>query len=396
MRTFPNIKLGMFKDPAEREQIKTLSDMTRQVSGGLSRSILPGQGPAANPVPSSGGSTAPSLVPIAQSGDLLYGLSDGTWNRLPIGAEDTFLYVNNAIPAWNSLTGFVDTARTWTTLQTFKDTTFKVVDDGDATKTLALSLGGASAGADLTLAWAGTADRTVTIPDATATLSGLSVNETWTGAKIFDCVNGVAPEMDIDPTAGTDIYTFQRIVDASTGFGVNLQVNSNITADSDVLFPTAAGTILVNNGVAATTFRLRSNSASIGAAFAHTADLTKMLRFILSGSTTGTNNSITISNTASRNYTFPDAAIIVAGSAAALTSGRVPFATTGGLLIDDADLTFATDTLTATKIVGTTSVKVGTAAGYISSDGSTGATGSFTTVDGKTVTVKDGIITSIV
>lgn len=79
-----------------------------------------------------------------------------------------------------------------------------------------------------------------------------------------------------------------------------------------------------------------------------------------------------------------------------LTSGRIPFATTGGELIDDADLTFATDTLTATKIVGTTSVKVGTAAGFISSDGSTGATGTFTTADLKTVTVKDGIITSIV
>jgi len=83
---------------------------------------------------------------------------------------------------------------------------------------------------------------------------------------------------------------------------------------------------------------------------------------------------------------------------AALTSGRVPFATTNGRLTDDADLTFATDTLTAAKMVGTTSVKVGTAAGFISSDGSTGATGTFTSADApaKVVTVKDGIITSIV
>lgn len=79
-----------------------------------------------------------------------------------------------------------------------------------------------------------------------------------------------------------------------------------------------------------------------------------------------------------------------------LTSGRVPFATTNGRITDDPDLTFATDTLTATKIVGTTTIKVGTAAGYLSSDGSTGATGSFTTTDLKTVTVKDGIITAIV
>ena len=82
----------------------------------------------------------------------------------------------------------------------------------------------------------------------------------------------------------------------------------------------------------------------------------------------------------------------------ALTSGRVPFATTNGRLTDDADFTFATDTLTATKIVGTTSVKVGTAAGFISSDGSTGATGTFLSANtpAKTITVKDGIITSIV
>jgi hypothetical protein len=79
-----------------------------------------------------------------------------------------------------------------------------------------------------------------------------------------------------------------------------------------------------------------------------------------------------------------------------LVSGRVPFCTTNGRLTSDADLTFATDTLTVTKLVGTTSVKVGTAAGYISSDGSTGATGTFTTADAKTVTVKDGIITNIV
>lgn len=78
-----------------------------------------------------------------------------------------------------------------------------------------------------------------------------------------------------------------------------------------------------------------------------------------------------------------------------LTSGRIPIVSTAGLLIDDADLTFATDTLTATKVVGTTSVKVGTAAGYISSDGSPGATGEFTSADGYTIYVKDGIITEI-
>ena len=50
--------------------------------------------------------------------------------------------------------------------------------------------------------------------------------------------------------------------------------------------------------------------------------------------------------------------ITVNGTAtiSSLTSGRIPIVSTGGLLIDDADLTFATDTLTATKIVGSTSI----------------------------------------
>lgn len=87
---------------------------------------------------------------------------------------------------------------------------------------------------------------------------------------------------------------------------------------------------------------------------------------------------------------------IVLDDGTALTSGRVPFATTNGRLTDDADLTFATDTLTATKIVGSTSVKVGTAAGFIAADGSPGVSGTFTTADAKTVTVKDGLIVSIV
>lgn len=49
--------------------------------------------------------------------------------------------------------------------------------------------------------------------------------------------------------------------------------------------------------------------------------------------------------TTARTATFPDAAITVAGSASALTSGRVPFATTGGLLTDSPTLTFSAHTL---------------------------------------------------
>ena len=57
------------------------------------------------------------------------------------------------------------------------------------------------------------------------------------------------------------------------------------------------------------------------------ADNTKEIRFEVDGLTTGT----------VRVLTPPDADIVIAGSASALTSGRVPYVTTGGLLIDNSD-----------------------------------------------------------
>jgi len=221
-------------------------------------------------------------------------LDDATPTKIAQFQCDSLTAGTNTFTFPNTVAGtlaMVDLAQTFTALQTFRDSTFKVVDTGNETKDLIFNLSGA-AGVRLTLAWAGTANRTVTFPDASLIVTGFA-----------------AP-----PTAN-------RVPFAASG--------GNLLTDPDLTFLT------------------------------DTLSATKV-------------------------------------AMSSLTSGRVPFASTAGLLIDDADLTFSVDTLTATKIVGTTSVKVGTAAGYISSDGSTGATGSFTTVDGKTVTVKDGIITSIV
>ena len=66
--------------------------------------------------------------------------------------------------------------------------------------------------------------------------------------------------------------------------------------------------------------------------------------------TTGIVGALTLTKTGTtaRTATFPDAAITVAGSASALTSGRVPFVTTGGLLADNAALTWSGSTLSVT------------------------------------------------
>lgn len=78
--------------------------------------------------------------------------------------------------------------------------------------------------------------------------------------------------------------------------------------------------------------------------------------------------------------------------ASGLTSGRVPFVTTGGLITDDADLTFATDTLTATKMettaLGATTPGTGKFTTLQRRAGtSTGYGGSSTTLSSQTTVV---------
>jgi hypothetical protein len=70
---------------------------------------------------------------------------------------------------------------------------------------------------------------------------------------------------------------------------------------------------------------------------------------VVSTGITGT-LTLTKTGTTARTATFPNAAITVAGSASALTSGRVPYVTTGGLLTDDAGFEYnsATNALSLT------------------------------------------------
>ena len=91
-----------------------------------------------------------------------------------------------------------------------------------------------------------------------------------------------------------------------------------------------------------------------------------------------------------------DAVIIGGASAAAgtftsvtdsgLTSGRVVFATTNGLLTDDADMTFATDTLTATKFAGAFNGTIGA---------TSPAAGIFTSLQADTITNDTGLAAGV-
>lgn len=117
MRTYPGVRVGLFKDPKERQQVKVIDDMLRQVSGALSKAVFPGQQPPANPNPSStssipGGSAA---VPVPFLGDTLYGLGAGAWGKLPIGAANTVYVSNGSKPVWTPASTIGVTGATYIT-----------------------------------------------------------------------------------------------------------------------------------------------------------------------------------------------------------------------------------------------------------------------------------------
>ena len=88
--------------------------------------------------------------------------------------------------------------------------------------------------------------------------------------------------------------------------------------------------------------------------------------------------------------------IITASTSARLTATRVPFTDANGDLVDDADMTFATDTLTISKLVISTSLtSVGGTAPVANGTYTVGSRLTpVTGIDG-TITVKSGIITAI-
>jgi len=250
------------------------------------------------------GGTSPTshtyVVPTAQGGASTVLTNDGSGNL-----------------SWASAT--VDTARTWSTLQKFKDTAFLVGDDGDITKAAIFSLGGATTGKTLTLASSHTLDRTLTFPNVTGTLSTIENAETISGTRNHtaqitynhqtSAVPFVINTVPGDGAPLSDAASAMRFVDTVSGFALDLQVTSGagMTANKTMFFPDGSGEIVLSGAVQnlgsktiLTSSTLTSTTASSGVAFTDSTTSTKKLRFVLSGSVG--NNSVTLTNTAARNY----------------------------------------------------------------------------------------------
>jgi hypothetical protein len=101
------------------------------------------------------GSPAAMVIASQATGDILYATSATAWGRLGKGANNSFLAYNNS----GNLV--------WATTLSLDDSAAQFYGSADATKTLKLLVSNATTGADLTLDFKATSDKTIIFPDPT-------------------------------------------------------------------------------------------------------------------------------------------------------------------------------------------------------------------------------------
>jgi len=233
------------------------------------------------------------------------------------GAANTFLLNNGSgTLSWSTL-GAVG--------GDFLDSLFRIVDNGDPTKKLAFEVSAITAATT----------RTVTVPNASGTLPLLESNQVFSGIQTFtrsvggsgtvviDGASGVTDGVTYTDSLGNILFTtvdaatsgfpamaagFAFYPDGSVGTGnYGTFASAALTAVRTWTFPNVSGTVAFLT--AAQTFTqstlgvssiLISSTASSGVSFTDTTTSTKKLRMVLSGAVG--NNSITLTNTAARNY----------------------------------------------------------------------------------------------
>jgi len=281
----------------------------------------------------------------------------------------------------------------------FTDSTFLIRDDATPTKIAQFQCSGLSAGT-----------RTFTFPDSSGTLlvnnfaATISALFTYTaGVRIDQAASAAIPAFRITTESAPAIGTYQFLITDNGGNPLcyydsalgdvfaapNIVATASFAVDNPVvgqsqILSAASGSVIItvpnvgcvdivvtggSQTINSKTFNtgnvLVASTASTGVSFADTTTSSKKLRMVLSGAVG--NNNFVISSTAARTYTCRDlSGGVVLDSGSALTSGRVPFVTTGGALTDSSLFLFATGTgltLSALNLITdtTTGMKIGTA-----------------------------------
>ncbi len=197
------------------------------------------------------------------------------------------------------------------------------------------------------------------------TENGIYINNTGTGTTAFEIAgtwtNGIVTNNNsINAgtgalTAGTTTVDNIILGGGYGSTGVSISNTGNISANGNLIVDGTVTSGLING-----------QTISSAANFTGTVAVATSLSINGGSALTTTNQTGTGSIVMSTSPTLVTPALgaatgtslVLTGSLTsnALTSGRVTFAGTDGILQDDADLTFATDTLTATKVLAPTSI----------------------------------------
>ncbi|KKR59146.1 MAG: Hemagluttinin family protein [Candidatus Nomurabacteria bacterium GW2011_GWF2_40_31] len=225
---------------------------------------------------------------------------------------------------------------------------------GNSTGALVIASGGTSSwnntSGNLTIQTATSGTMTV---DSAGILNLGTTNSTATN------LGKAATTLTINPTAWTATPTISGLITATSGITSNgtMTVAAGFTQTGANTFSTGTGAISLNGATTVTgsnTFATGTGATTINSTSVVLAGNSAILDMTGTGTlgiNTTTNRAVTFG---SGTVTIPTLTASSSITNSALTAGRVTFAGTAGLLVDDADMTFATDTLTVTKFGATT------------------------------------------
>lgn len=175
--------------------------------------------------------TAGSTIDTDASGTLTIGGTNAT--TITIGRSGQTLNLAGDV----TVTGNMDIAEV-------QDDTFNVVDEGDETKRLNFSLGGATTSTRMTLTSSQSADRTLTLPDATDTLVGRDTTDTLTNKTIG--TSNTITQTDINFTIEDNSDSTKKIKFDATGVLTSSTATFQTPNASDTLVGVAASQTLTN------------------------------------------------------------------------------------------------------------------------------------------------------
>ncbi|MBI5471473.1 MAG: hypothetical protein HY961_03920 [Ignavibacteriae bacterium] len=258
-------------------------------------------------------------------------------SQLRTSGSDVVVSSAAAPTAGQVLTATSGTAAAWqsptVSSAPFSDATALVKNSADQSKLVRVDVAGATTGTTTTLDVNQTANRTLTLPDATTTLVGTDVTQTLTGKtlitpSIASINNGGLLTL---PTS-TDNLVGRATNDALTNKTITGATNTvaasqlrTTTADVNVsgaVAPTSGQVLTATSGTSATWQTPAVNGSPFTDATAiikANADPTKLVQIVVSAAATNTKTTINASQTANRAINLPDANTTLVGTDVAQT-----------------------------------------------------------------------------